>query len=188
MNKRAYCYKRLKNDDFAFNRLLWLSANWKNMNSLDLAMRFSKLTEMERNIFNSGLSLEETTAFSEKLLEGDNQRVSEFKERCENQEEMIHETLKDKEQALEDYREDLKDWALFRYIKDLDCEGEFEALMIKTALDWCKENDCHMDAEGRETILKLFRDHIERSRNEIEETEGKGAADEFIKKVSTFQA
>ena len=156
------------------------------MSSLDLAKRFSELSEFERNTFNSALTFDETVAFSEKLLEGDNQRVNEIRERCDEQKEMVHEALTIAKQAIEDRSEELKDWSLFRYIKDYDCGGEFEAAMITMAVDWCKEQYMFIDDEEREEFMAIVRGHIERSRNEIEEIEGKGAAEEFMEKVSTI--
>ena len=186
MNKKAYCYKKLKNDDLAFNRLHWLCANWANMNSLELAERFSKLSEAERNTFNLGMTLDETVAFSEKLLEGDNQRVNEIRERVDEQKEMVHKAFALAEQAQEDRREVYKDWALFSYIKDLDFDGEFEAEMVKLAVKWCEENDLHVDEADREDFMTLVREHVERAGEAIERFHGKDAVDNFMNEVAPY--
>ena len=167
-----------KNEDSRIREIICLGDNWENITDVEVAERFDALSNLDKNAFLLGFGDdEEKLDFFRKVLRGKDREIEKLKE-------MTRDVIEIAKETQEDRSELIKDWALLSYIRELDIDGDFTAMLVKWAVRWFMNNVFYADKEELADFRELVREHVNRVEAEIERYHGKDSADKFAEKVA----
>lgn len=167
-----------KYEESRIREIIWLGDNWEQLSDVELAERFDNLSNLDKNAFLLGFGDdEEKLDFFRKVLRGKDREIEKLKE-------MTRDVIEIAKETQEDRSELIKDWALLSYIRELDIDGDFTAMLVKWAVRWFMNNVFYADKEELADFRELVREHVNRVEAEIERYHGKDSADKFAEKVA----